>query len=224
MVLYKGAHGMKIPYKELKSRIVKKEESDRRRHKKHCIYFFEEECTIKCDKCYGSSNCLNYKSIHSNLKNSMLSSEKNIEKIETGKEKRIQKNRNCTLVLHIDKLKKNQIESILYKKGCYDLKITLRNAERLISSLDKITFTRIVIEYDDIYKKCWITNNNIQIIVEKNKFISIIAKVMGLTDSNTTISSKSYSIWQELDPVMGNVEILVNPKWKNKKKKNKHNL
>lgn len=213
---------MKIPYTELKSRIIKKDELDPRRHKKHCIYFSNDECTRNYGKCPGSSLCLQYKSKYSEFKQSASSFNKEND-YAVCNDIKLSKKRNCTLILHIDKFRNNQIEVILAKYDSYPLKATLRNAEKLLPKLDKLNITRINLEFDDQFKRCFIPDNKIQVNTKKigkSKNIIITAEVVSLINTNTTISKKSKRIWYELDPLIGNIEIVLNSS-KNRKKSKK---
>ena len=55
----------KLPYNILRQRIIKKDDSDPKRDKRHCIYYEDGYCHKQVDNCYGSSFCTLYKAYNS---------------------------------------------------------------------------------------------------------------------------------------------------------------
>ena len=211
---------MKIPYNDLKKRIIKKNEDEPRRHKKRCIYYGEDSCNYYMVKCPGSSSCTKYK------ENNFVDYNQNKEKYKkpntdhkSYKMIYLKKHRNCTIIIHIDEFRMNQIESMIKKYSKYHLCINLRNAQEFSSTMEKLKITQIYIEFEGKLKPCFFIRNNVKTTIKKD-LIKIEIDIERFLNA-IPISKKCKQIWKEKDPLNGEIEILLNPVNKDKKKRNK---
>lgn len=212
---------MKIPYTELKNRIIKKSENDLRRHKTHCAFYNRDYCSHYLVKCPGSSNCIKYKPIENSNdnKNRSLTIKHNQIEIEKKKCKSVHLNnpRNCTIILHIDEFRMNQIKTIINKYGQYHLRINLRNAKEFNATMSKLKITQIYIEFNSAYIPCYFIRKDVLIKINEDSIV-IETNIEGFLN-NVPISKRCYRIWYENDLLLGDIEILLNPFNKEKRKK-----
>lgn len=210
---------MKIPYTDLKQRIVKKDEDEPRRHKSHCKFYSNNYCSYYFIKCSGSSHCLKYKEMNNNKNSYNLLID---EMIRLDREKNkcnqvsITKSRNCSIILYIDDFRMKQIEMTIKKHGKYPLLINLRNAESFVPTMNQLNVTQIYLEHNKELIPCYFQRKDV-VIINKNDIITIKSYIECFMDENP-ISKKCKRIWYEKDVLLGNVEILLNPVRRQKNK------
>lgn len=101
----------------------------------------------------------------------------------------------------------------------YHLHINLRNAKEFNATMSKLKITQIYIEFNSAYIPCYFIRKNVLIRISEDS-IEIEANIEGFLN-NVPISKRCYRIWYENDLLLGDIEILLNPFNKEKRKKNR---